>query len=266
MSRRASLVSSTLGCRPVRLSTQAASSRACAVERPACVSSMRSSLASARAARGGSKRRATSSRQPVSFDHERSVTLRFGSRASSPGSEWRPERSPVESTTTRVANDQQAPTSGSQRSGSRRSRRKTGRSGSSRLAIRLGRAAPSLPAARRTSSQRSSAPPPLGDGRRHDLGAGVHRALATLCQRDDRPRRAVARQVLEQPRHAVGLARIVGEHHQIEQLRARLAPLAAAQLGEALLDLGDRAHGRRHLRPSRASRSSAASGPQPPAA
>ena len=74
----------------------------------------------------------------------------------------RPERSPVESTTTRVANDQQARTSGSQRSGSRRSSRKTGRSGSSRPAIRLGSAAPSSPTVRRTSSQRSS-PSPLGE-------------------------------------------------------------------------------------------------------
>ena len=64
----------------------------------------------------------------------------------------------------------------------------------------------------------------------------------------------------------VGLARVVGEDDEVEQLRARLAALAAAQLGEALLDGGDRAHGRRHLRPSRASRSSAASGPQPPEA
>ena len=62
------------------------------------------------------------------------------------------------------------------------------------------------------------------------------------------------------------LARVVGQDDEVEQLRARLAPLASAQLGESLLDGGDRAHGRRHLRPSRASRSSAASGPQLPAA
>ena len=91
------------------------------------------------------------------------MTLRVGSRASNPGSEWRPERSPVESTTTRVASDQHAFTSGSQRSGSRRSSRNTGRSGSRSPAIRLGSAAPSSPAARRTSSQRSS-PAPLGEG------------------------------------------------------------------------------------------------------
>ena len=163
MSRRASLISSTLGWRLVLLRIQAASSRAWACERPACVTWMRSRRASARVARGGSKRRATSSRQPVSFDQERSVTLRLGSRASSPGSEWRPERSPVESTTTRLANDQHALTSGSQRSGSRRSSRNTGRSGRSRLAMRLGSAAPSSPAARVTSSQRSS-PAPLGEG------------------------------------------------------------------------------------------------------
>src|SRR4029079_6372490 len=101
-------------------------------------------------------------RQPVSFVQERSVTLRVGSRASSPGSECSPDRSPVESTTTRVANDQQSLTSGSQRSGSRRRDRNTGRSGSSRLAITLGSAAPSSPAARFTSSQRSS-PSPLGE-------------------------------------------------------------------------------------------------------
>ena len=175
MSRRASLVSSTLGCRCVRLRIQAASSRACACERPAWVISMRSRRVSARVARGGSKRRATSSRQPVSFDHERSVTLRFGSRASSPGSEWRPERSPVESTTTRVANDQQASTSGSQRSGSRRSSRNTGRSGSRRLAIRLGSAAPSSPAARchELAAQLALA---ARRARRDDLGARVERA------------------------------------------------------------------------------------------
>ena len=62
------------------------------------------------------------------------------------------------------------------------------------------------------------------------------------------------------------LARLVGEDDEVEQLRARLAALASAQLGEPLLDGGDRAHGRRHRRPSRASRSSAASGPQLPAA
>ena len=175
MSRRGSLVSSTLGCRPVRLRTQAASSRAWAVERPACVSSMRSSLPSARVARGGSKRRATSSRQPVSFDHERSVTLRLGSRASSPGSEWRPERSPVESTTTRVANDQQEATSGSQRSGSRRSSRNTGQVGQqeARDQARQRRAVVARGEAHELAAQ--LAPSPLGERGRDDVGARIER-------------------------------------------------------------------------------------------
>ena len=64
MSRRASLVSSTLGWRSVRLRIQAASSRACACERPACVTSMRSrrverARRAAAGRRGGPRARAS---------------------------------------------------------------------------------------------------------------------------------------------------------------------------------------------------------------
>ncbi len=235
MSRRASLISSTLGWRSVLLRIHAASSRAWACERPACVTWMRSRRASARVARGGSKRRATSSRQPVSFDQERSVTLRVGSRASNPGSEWRPERSPVESTTTRRRErparlHERLPALGieaQQQEHGQVGQEEAGDQARQCGALVAGCESHELAAQLAGAARR---------GRRDDLGGRVELARAMRGQRDDRPRRAVARQLLEQARHALGLARVVREHDEVEQLRARLAPLAAAQLGETLLD------------------------------
>ncbi len=222
----------------------------------------------ARAARGGSKSRATSSRQPVSFVQERSVTLRVGSRASSPGSEWRPERSQVESTTTRVANGQQAldqrlPALGIE--AQQQEHRQVGQQQARDQARQRRAVARRRPGV--TSSQRSSAPPPLGEAVVTTSALASTLRSPRSCQRDDRPRRAVAGQLLEQPRHA---RRPRADRRRAPRGRAaacaprpRSPPRSSARRSSTL---GDRAHGRRHLRPSRASSSSAASGPQPPAA
>ncbi len=147
------------------------------------------SCASAAAFSALSKARATASRQPVIFVHERSVTERAGCRWTRVEIESSARATAVESTTTRVASSHRRDSTTRDASGSARQCRNTGRSGRSSPATRLGSAIPPRPLESDTISEQTCTPllSPL-------TGVQNTRASATTSLSSSRPSAMIARE------------------------------------------------------------------------